>query len=306
MHSIIPQDVEEAWRLAKMAFRSGLLKRQKVRTVTDDGKSIYQDEDDDACISRGTMKVLQGLEVGMPPMAALQLIELVGSRLVVHSEGVPGILWAKGFKLREWTEGEGDDRVAYCELTRPDGEKILRSFSVAQAKKAKLWSPGEKITKKGKNGSVYEAENDSTWHRFDFRMLQMRARGYAANDGGSDAMRGIGVRELVEDANMIDITGHEQPARRIEIEDIPDETAQAEAVAPDEVNQDTEPLANVGVYLANLEEEMAVAGDLETLGEIWEAHSELANAGRFAGDDQLKAEALFEKHEKRLKGKKGK
>ena len=33
MLSIIPQNVEEAWRLAKMAYRSGILKRQKVKSI---------------------------------------------------------------------------------------------------------------------------------------------------------------------------------------------------------------------------------------------------------------------------------
>lgn len=297
MASIIPQNVEEAYRLAKMAYRAGILKPQKVRSTDDSGKSTYADEDDEAVISRGTMQVLQGLEIGMPPMQALQLIALVGSRLVVHSEGVPAILWAKGFKLKEWDEDQYTDKwTAHCELTRPDGTVIARSFSVKQAIKAKLWSPAEKITKKGRGGSTYEAENDSAWHRFDFRMLMHRARGYAANDGGSDAMRGIGVRELVEDARTIDVTPNVSAALEVP-DDIPDESA-AVSEAEAEASQDS-PLVDQAGYLRHLDEELSIASDLGVFTEIWDSHV-LGSDGRLSRESQAAAQDLHDKHVKRF------
>ncbi len=300
MMSIIPQNVEEAYRLAKMAFRSGILKRQKVKIISDAGTPSYVDEDDDAVISRGTMAVLQGLEIGMPPMQALQLIALVGSRLVVHSEGVPAILWAKGFKLREWQEDEYTDRwTAYCELTRPDGEtKITRSFSVKQAIKAKLWSPAEKLTKKGRGGSVYEADNDSAWHRFDFRMLMHRARGYAANDGGSDAMRGIGVRELVEDARTIDVTPNTPAALAIP-DDIEEETTVAATVSEAEDNQDPL-LSNPQQHVEELEAQLRMAATEKQFDEFWAAHESLVEAGRLPRAYVEEAEAIKAKLGKRF------
>lgn len=287
---IIPQSIEDVWRLAKLAFKAGMLKRQKVRGEA----GQYVDEDDEAVMSRATMSILQGLEIGMPAMASIQLIALVGTRLVVHSEGVPAILWSKGFKLKEWEDGEGDKRTAHCRLTRPDGEVIERSFSVQQAIKAKLWSPQEKITKKGKAGSSYEADNDSAWHRFDFRMLMHRARGYAANDGGSDALRGIGIREIVEDARTIDITPETTPTIDA---DIPDETV-AEVVSEAEASQDA-PFPDPEKYLGHLGDELEAAADKDVFDEIWQSHLD-GSDGRLSREHQDAAQALHAKHIKRF------
>ena len=308
MASIIPQDITDAYRLSKMAFQAGLLKKQKVRSYDDNGKATYDDEDDEAVMARGTMQILQGLEIGMPPMQALQLIALVGNRLVVHSEGVPAILWSKGFKLNEWQEDDYTDKwTAYCELTRPDGTVIKRSFSVKQAITAKLWSPAEKITKKGKGGSTYEAENDSAWHRFDFRMLMHRARGYAANDGGSDALRGIGVREIVEDGHMIDVTANQSSSHVLDVpDDITEDTAtvtapSTETVSEAEASQDA-PFPDPQKYLNHLGEELAAAPDKAIFDEIWEAHVD-GSDGRLSQAHQDEAKALYEKHGARFETK---
>lgn len=298
---IMPRDIDEVWRLASMAKKSGLLKRLQIKTRVEDDKGNskfeYVEEDDEALMARAAMQICQGLEIGMPPMQSLQLIALVGNRLVVHSEGVPAILWAKGFKLREWEEDEYTDNwTAHCELTRPDGTVIARKFSVKQAIKAKLWSPAEKITKKGRGGSTYEAENDSAWHRFDFRMLLHRARGYAANDGGADAMRGVGVRELVEDGRTIDITPNSRAALEVP-NDIPDEAEPVVSEAED--NQDS-PLAKPEAYLVLLGENLAGAESETAFDEVWRGYEALVEAGRVADEHQRQAEALYKMHGKRF------
>ena len=102
---------------------------------------------------------------------------------------------AQGIKAKEWIDGEGDNAVAHCEVTRPDtGETIARSFSVADAKKASLWN------------------KQGPWQQYPKRMLQMRARAWALRDGCADMLRGFQVREEVEDYQPVrDVTARPAP-----------------------------------------------------------------------------------------------
>jgi hypothetical protein len=255
------------------------------------------------------MQILQGLDIGMPPMQAIQLLALIGNRIVAHSEGIPALLWSKGFKLREWTEGEGDARVAHCEITRPDGTTIERTFSVEQAKHAGLWSPEATLKKTGKGGREYEAKNDAAWHRFDFRMLMHRARGYAVNDGASDATRGIGIREIVEDAQLIDITP-EPPKASAKLElpdDIPDEVEMAveaagEVISEAENNQDTQ-ITNVEVYKSALRDNLAAAPTRAEFDETWAGHMELVADKRLRPEDISACDAIHMEQLQRFDGK---
>lgn len=193
---IYPQTFEEVARLANMTVIGGMVKAQRFK----DGDE-WRDEDEHATKARATMIIMQGMELGIPPMQAVQLIAMINGRMTVHSEGVPGLLLTRGFKIaKNWTGTEmADDWTAICTLTRPDGQTFVGKFSVAQAKRAKLWSPQDKITKIGRGGSTYTADNDSPWHKYPDRMLWARALGFAARDGAADAMRGMMVREEMED-----------------------------------------------------------------------------------------------------------
>ncbi len=193
---IYPTSFDEAVRFGRMAIIAGMIK--PIKSGYGDREEV---ESAEAMEARATMIILQGMEIGLPPMQAVQLLAMINGRITAHSEAVPGLLWSKGFKIKdEWTGTEmADDWTAHCTVTRPDGSSITRKFSVADAKRSRLWSPSGKVTKKGKGGSTYEADNDSPWHRFPPRMLWARALGYAAKDGAADAMRGLIVREEAED-----------------------------------------------------------------------------------------------------------
>jgi hypothetical protein len=213
---IYPQSVEDAYRLAKMAFQAGMLIAQK---------KGYGDnaivEDDDSVLARGTMIIMQGMEIGVPPMQAVQLLAMINGRITAHSEAVPGLLLAHGFKLKEtWTGAEmQDDWTCTVELIRPNGDKYIGSFSVKDAKQAGLWD--QSPTRPGYQGKT--KANDSAWFRYPKRMLKARALGFAGKDGGADVLKGIAVREEIEDQvrveNMRDVT----PVAQISPPDIPDE-----------------------------------------------------------------------------------
>lgn len=165
--AIIPQSVEEVFRLATAIAKSGLAP-STMRTA-----------------EQITIAIMHGAEIGLPPMQAVQRIAVVNGRPTIWGDAVPALLLSRGFKLDERVAGEGDDRAAVCLVIRPDGSMIERRFSVADAKGAGLW---------GKVGP---------WKSYPDRMLQMRARGFAARDGAADVLAGLYIAEEVQD---IDVT----------------------------------------------------------------------------------------------------
>lgn len=170
---IVPQSIEEVFRLAQAVHISGLAPRD-LNTP-----------------EKITVAVMTGLELGLPPMFSLNKIAVINGRPTLWGDALPGLLWSRGFKIREWIS----DEVAHCEVTRPDGDKIERTFSPADAQKAGL---------KDKAGP---------WKQYPTRMLQMRARGFACRDGAADVLGGLYLREEIEDG-AIDITPSDAPKRK--------------------------------------------------------------------------------------------
>jgi hypothetical protein len=171
VQGIIPQTVEEVFRLAQAVSISGLAP-----------KSMSTPE-------QITVAILHGAELGLPPMQAIQRIAVVNGRPTVWGDAIPAMLWGAGFKVEEFMTGAADmSRTAVCRVTRPTGELIERSFTAADAKKAGLW---------GKTGP---------WTQYPDRMLQMRARGFAARDGAADVLGGLYLREELDEDEMRDVT----------------------------------------------------------------------------------------------------
>lgn len=226
---IIPQSIEEIFRLAQGIAASNLAP-QGMRTP-----------------EQIMVAIMTGLELGLPPMFAIQKIAVINGRPSIWGDAVPALLWARGFKLREWMDGEEEKLTAHCEVTRPDGDKISRKFSVANARKAGLW---------GKSGP---------WSQHPERMLQMRARGFCCRDGASDVLTGLYIAEELQEP-LRDVT----PGKTSVLE-VPAEIQPHQAMvlaAPDA----DEPLADADGFLFKLEEDIALCTSVEELSEI-EAHN---------------------------------
>jgi len=280
--AIVPQTIEEVFRLAELVYQSGL--------------APYQLKSPQAV----TVVFLKGLEIGLPPMAALESIGVINGRACLYGDGIPALLWSHGFKIRETYKNADklDACIARCEITRPDGEMYEFEYSAQDAKDNGLWDTREKIDGK---------PNKSPWFVYKKRMIRMRCRGWLARDCAADVLKGIPIYE-----EQADIELGRQEYREVNaplpVPDIPDEPAADinQDQLPLEMNQDApEPLPNPKAYLAHLEEEMSVATTADVLSEIWESHTQ-ASDGRLSREHQEAAEALHEKHEKRLsKNKKG-
>lgn len=242
--AINPTTFDEVTRLAKVAVMAGL--------------AASKEDDEQKAIAKATMAILHGLEVGIPAVQAVQNISIVNGKPMIYGDLLTAVLWSKGFKVKKWVTGEGDARIGNAQIIRPDGTIIDKSFSVAQAKKARLWDTRERVTRNGKNGQ-YTVDNDSPWYRFDERMLEWRAFGFACKDGASDATRGMLVyEEASPDANrMVDVTPHASAIE--ELPDIPDGT--------------DEPRQTDAQFLEQFKNLVAVnKADTSAAAEIYEAH----------------------------------
>lgn len=164
--AFVPQNFEEAWRIASTVVKAGMAP-----------KGLESAEKVMVCI-------MHGQEVGFTPMASLQSIAVINGRPTIWGDGALGLVQGSGKmeSIREYTEGDGDARIAYCEVKRRgDAHPKTGKFSVVDAKKAGLW---------GKGGP---------WTQYPDRMLKMRARSWALRDGFSDVLKGLGVAEEVQD-----------------------------------------------------------------------------------------------------------
>lgn len=170
---------DDAARFAKVVFDSGLAPH---------GFNSPQ----------AVMVALQaGMEVGLPPMQAIQSVAVINGRPCMWGDAIPALLWAAGFDIEETMSEDGT--VATCTITRPNGRKITRTFSADDAKAAGLWQTEARVTRRRKDGGTYETDNDSPWFKYRPRMLQMRARSWACRDGAADVLRGMIIREEAED-----------------------------------------------------------------------------------------------------------
>jgi hypothetical protein len=161
-----------------------------------------------------------GYEVGLQPMQALQNIAVINGKPSVYGDAALALVKADSrcAGVKEWIEGEGDDMTAHCLVKRrynEDMEETVATFSVLDAKQARLW---------GKQGP---------WQQYPKRMLAMRARGFAIRDAFPDAMKGMITAEEAQDYPTAprDVTPKANPLDNIK----PPVEAVQEAPAPIEV-----------------------------------------------------------------------
>jgi hypothetical protein len=172
--ALVPQTLDEAFRLAQALSRAG-----------DMVPKHFQGNPDQIMAA-----VMRGAEIGLMPMQALSNIAVINGRASLWGDALPALVQRAGHQLDSALEGEGDSRVAVATLLRGDtGQRIERRFSVADAKKAGLWS------------------KQGPWQSYPDRMLQMRARSLAVRDGAADALMGLQVAEETQDMPVMrDVT----------------------------------------------------------------------------------------------------
>lgn len=244
---IVPQNIDEIFRLATGIAKSGLAPK------------------DMGTPEKVMVAIMTGLEIGLPPMFAIQKIAVINGRPSLWGDAIPALLLSRGFKLREWMDGDDEARVAYCEIKRPDGDTTAKTFGVKDARKAGLW---------GKSGP---------WSQYPDRMLQMRARGFAARDGAADVLGGLYLREELDEP-MRDVTP--EPLA-LDLPDIPDPAEDSEK----ETTPEIEPIADVKGLLAKIAEDRAFCESEQDVADLRDQYDELLS--RLCPNDRARANSIL-------------
>lgn len=168
---LTPHSLNEAFQLAELMAKSDLVPQG------------FKGRPADVLIA-----VQYGAELGLPPLQALSGICVINGRACVWGDAALAVVLKSGLmeNYKEMTTEEiekAGKAVFWCKR-KGTPEPIVREFSVEDAKRAHLWDNSSK---------------KPIWHDYPFRMLQMRARSWALRDGFSDALKGIAIREEVDD-----------------------------------------------------------------------------------------------------------
>jgi len=172
-HGLAPTTLDGLWRVSEMIAASGL------------APSGFDNDPRKICVALST-----GLELGLPPMKSIQSIAVIHGRPTLWGDAMIGLVHASG-QLEDFEEdyepGENgvdemtDDFAAICTVKRRGFSRpLFTRFSVADAKKAKLW---------GKSGP---------WTTHPKRMLRYKARAFALRDMFADVLGGLHMYEEMQ------------------------------------------------------------------------------------------------------------
>ena len=127
-----------------------------------------------------------GSALGFSWMQSLKAVAVINGTAAIYGDAVPALILGSGLceRFHETFAGQPFDDAykAICTIKRKGlADETVRTFSVADAKRANLW---------GKQGP---------WTQYTGRMLTMRARGFAARDSFADKLSGLILAEEAED-----------------------------------------------------------------------------------------------------------
>jgi RecT family len=156
------RDIDDQLRFAKIIAAGGMAPKSYAMGGADLVAAIFT-------------SIQLGGELGLTPMASVQNIAVINGRPGLWGSAMLAVVEASGklAEIEEFFEGEGEARTAVCLVTRV-GRKTRRfTFSMADAKRAKLT---------GKQGP---------WQEYPDRMLLARARSFALRDVFPDVLLGL-------------------------------------------------------------------------------------------------------------------
>lgn len=160
--SLAPRNLGEAMEFAKIIASSDMVPKDYINKP---GNVL--------------VAVQTGAELGLKPMQSLQGISVINGRPGVWGDA----MWALILSHPEYEDSHEEKTDTHCTVTlkRRGKSAVIVTFSMDDAKKAGL---------AGKQGP---------WQTAPKRMLQMRARAFAARDLFADALKGIKSIEELRD-----------------------------------------------------------------------------------------------------------
>lgn len=187
--SLTPKSLDEAMQYADVIAKSDIVPQE------------YKGNPGNVLIA-----IQMGLELGLPPLQALQNVAVINGRPCVWGDSLLAI--ARAHPSCEYIHEETDEQamIARCRIKRRGEPEQVRTYSKADAEQAGLWN------------------KQGPWQTYPKRMLQMRARGFAVRDVFPDALRGVALAEEAQDTPPRDVTPAQtaQPAQPAQPQALPE------------------------------------------------------------------------------------
>ena len=151
----------------------------------------YRDIEGNYLQQKIELAIMHGATVGLGPIAAVQSIAVIDGMPTIWGDGALAIVERSGLlddMLEEYESDAEEGLTAICTMRRRRRPTpITNRFSMAMAEQARL------------------TQKEGPWQRYPQRMLKMRARSWTIRDGFADVLRGLHIREEVDD--FIEIRG---------------------------------------------------------------------------------------------------
>lgn len=124
--AIIPQDLDQTWRMARMAVIGKMAP-----------KSLVEGKDEESATAACAIAIMAGAELGLTPLMALRSYAVVNGRPSLWGDGLKAVVRQSG--KCEYIRTGSDQTKGWCEAKRNDtGETKRVEFTMEQAKLAKL------------------------------------------------------------------------------------------------------------------------------------------------------------------------
>ena len=170
---LTPKSVSDVKELAKMI------------ALAEWAPECYRDLDGNFLQQKIELAIIHGASVGLGPIAAVQAIALINGTPSIWGDGALSVIEHSGLledMVEDYQVDEEQGLVATCTMKRRGrATPIVTRFSLAMAEHAGL------------------TRNEGPWQTYPERMLRMRARSWTMRDGFADVLRGLHLREEVED-----------------------------------------------------------------------------------------------------------
>ncbi len=122
---------------------------------------------------------------GLGPIAAVHAIAVIGGTPSIWGDGALSVIEHSGLledMVEDYEVDDDEGLTAICTMRRRDRPTpVVTRFSMAMAERAGL------------------TRSEGPWQTYPERMLRMRARSWTMRDAFADVLRGLQLREEVED-----------------------------------------------------------------------------------------------------------
>jgi hypothetical protein len=170
---LVPKSLQEVRELARMI------------ALAEWAPQAHRDAEGNYVQQRIELAIIHGATVGLGPIAAVQSIALINGTPTIWGDGALSLVEHSGLLEDMIERSEFDEEqglTAICTMKRRRRRTpITNSFSIAMADHARL------------------THKEGPWQTYPQRMLQMRARSWTIRDGFGDVLRGLYIREEVDD-----------------------------------------------------------------------------------------------------------